>query len=196
MLLYIYVYHTKSLPYVLFFRHVERFWTLPYSFQSTSGVPQASNLGPLLFCININDLSQSLSRCKLFLYADDSKLYLVVENINYSLKLQRDIDEFLLWASVNNGLSMNSSKWFFMSFARRPFQLGTSYSIKNSHIEGVDFMRDLCVIFDVKMTFGNQIETVVNKCLRTLGFMKNMSHDFKSASKLVKLYKLTFCSSI
>ena len=58
------------------------------------------------------------------------------------------------------------------------------------------------MVFDGKMTFGNQIEIVVNKCLRTLGFIKNVSGDFRSASTLVKLYKsllvpiLTFCSPI
>ena len=63
-------------------------------------------------------------------------------------------------------------------------------------------MRDLGVVFDGKMTFGNQIEIVVDKCLRTLGFIKNVSRDFRSASTLVKLYKslllpiLTFCSPI
>ena len=49
-------------------------------------------------------------------------------------------------------------------------------------MEEVDSMRDLGVIFDAKMTFGNQIEIVVNKCLRTLGFIKNVSRDFNSAS--------------
>ena len=135
------------------------------------------------------------------IYADGTKLYLVVDNINDSLKLQRVIDKFLLWASIN-GLSVNSSKYFFVSFARSQSQLGTSYSIHNSQLEGVDSIRDLCVILEAKMTFGNQIETVVNKCLRTLGFIKNVSRDFKSVSTLVNLHKslllpiFTFCSPI
>ena len=42
-------------------------------------------------------------------------------------------------------------------------------------------MRDLGVIVDSKISFGNQVESVVNKCLRTLGFIKNVSRDFKCA---------------
>ena len=108
------------------------------------------------------------------IYVEDAKLYLVVENINDSLKIQQDLNKFSLWASIK-GLSVDSSKCFFVSFARSPSQLGTSYSINNSQLEGVDCMRGLGVVFDTKMNFGNHIETVVNKCLRTLRFMRNVT---------------------
>ena len=171
-----------------------------YPFQPTSGVPQGSNLGPLLFCIYINDLSLFLPNCELLLYADDAKLYLVIKDINDLLKLQQEIDNFLLWASVN-GLSVNSDKCFFMSFARGS-ESGSSYKLNGSDLEGVDSMRDLGVIVDSKMSFGKQVESVVNKCLRTLGFIKTVSRDFKCTSTLVKLYKslilsvLTYCPPI
>ena len=58
------------------------------------------------------------------------------------------------------------------------------------------------MIFDSAMSFENQIQNVVNKCLKTLGFIKNVSREFRSTSTLVKLYKslllpiLTYCSPI
>ena len=88
-----------------------------YPLQPTSGVPQGSNLGRLLFCIYINDLFLFFPNCKLLLYSDDAKLYLVLKDINDLLKLEQEIDTFLLWASVNR-LSVNSDKCCFMSFAR------------------------------------------------------------------------------
>ena len=39
----------------------------------SSGVPQGSILGPLLFLVYINDMSQAV-KCNLFLYADDACL--------------------------------------------------------------------------------------------------------------------------
>ena len=38
------------------------------------GVPQGSILGPLLFLLYVNDMSQAV-KCELFLYADDSCLF-------------------------------------------------------------------------------------------------------------------------
>ena len=47
------------------------------------GVPQGSTLGPLLFILYINDMSDSLSRLKVIHFPDDSTLHLaMVKNVN------------------------------------------------------------------------------------------------------------------
>ena len=70
----------------------------------TSGVPQGSILGPLLFTIFINTLPDSLSPAsKTALYADDSKVYRPITSPVDSMALQQDLNNLDVW-SVKNSL--------------------------------------------------------------------------------------------
>ena len=105
------------------------------------------------------------------------------------------------WASAN-GLTVNNSKCNFILLARGSLNLQTAYMIGKVSLGRVDYIRDLGVMIDSTMSFDAQISTVVKKCLKILGFMKNASSDFRRLSTLVHLYKslllpiLTYCSSI
>ena len=53
----------------------------------TSGIPQGSVLGPILFVIFINDMPDAIACC-MKLYADDAKVYNRVNNLAESRRLQ------------------------------------------------------------------------------------------------------------
>lgn len=71
-----------------------------YMYISTSGIPQGSNLGPLIFIIFINSLVDAVT-CLTELFADDAKYYSLVKSLNDCLFLQENLDSVAAWCRDN-----------------------------------------------------------------------------------------------
>ena len=64
----------------------------------TSGVPQGSVLGPILFIIYVNDLPEVV-QSKLWMFADDTKIYRTISSNEDSILLQNDLSSIMKWCS-------------------------------------------------------------------------------------------------
>ena len=62
-----------------------------------SGISQGSVLGPILFIIYVNDLPGVVESLTM-LFADDTKLYRPVNDIEDREKLQGDINSLMRWS--------------------------------------------------------------------------------------------------
>ena len=62
-----------------------------------SGVPQGIVLGPLLFSLYINDITEDIDS-ELKLFADDCVCYREIKDTEDTVKLQEDIDHLGCWA--------------------------------------------------------------------------------------------------
>ena len=75
-----------------------------------SGVPQGSVLGLILFWVYINDLEDGVTGT-ILKFADDTKLFRKVKEIEDKQNLQDDIDKLVKWASVKLGDTLGMLIW-------------------------------------------------------------------------------------
>lgn len=169
-------------------------------FKINSGVPQGSNLGPLLFLLFINDIAEIFNSNAL-LFADDLKLFSTVSSESDCIQLQDNLDFLLNWCQ-NNNLDLNINKCRVLSFSRRAKPIQFNYCINNVPLQRCVSFRDLGVTFDSQFSFNTHIENITSSSLKTLGFIIRSCHHFESLICLKLLYntlvrsKLEYCSSI
>lgn len=173
--------------------------TLSSEVMVTSGVPQGSHLGPVLFLLFINDVTSCFSSSHVLLYADDLKFYNRV-SVDHN-QLQDDLDRFVSWCSLNH-LKINVPKCKSISFHRCDNQIVRNYTINNQLLTSVDSFNDLGVVFQKDLSFNLHVESVAVRGFRMLGFIKRNSKHIMDTKAVCCLYyslvrsTLEYCSTI
>lgn len=171
----------------------------------SSGVPQGSVLGPVLFLMYINDLPNVICHSKYHIFADDLQIYKCLKMNDYNDHvnlINQDIKSIVEW-SEHNFLSLNVTKT-------------KAIIIKNTMLDVVDLhdilvgtdkicytnnVRNLGLYFDNSLAWSSHINYLskrINFMLRSL-FAITKTLDTKSRRKIFYAYLLPhflYCDSI
>ena len=174
-----------------------------YSDWSTvlSGVPSGSVLGPILFLIYIDDLSNCSPDLKsLYLFADDAKCFSVIKSSHDCMIFQNSLVDISNWSNLWQ-LNLSPDKCQVISFTHHQNSFVFNYSVNSIPLLRVNNVVDLGINFSQNLSFSPHIKDTCNKARRKASIILNC---FKSKNKVI-LYKafttfvrpiLEYCSNL
>lgn len=149
----------------------------------TSGVPQGSVLGPLLFLIYINDITDIISHpVQIRLFADDCVLFNEVKVQDDQILLNHNLHNVSEWC-VKWGMELNADKTVFMRITNKRNSHFFSYNLPTRHLSEVKEYKYLGVTLTNNLSWNKHIETVCSSSFRNLCFLR---HKLKLAPPNVK----------
>ena len=178
--------------------------SLSESHEASSGIPQGSVLGPLLFIIFINDLPRACTDNYLYLFADDAKLFKIIRSILDAEILNNDCKYMFEWCK-NWSMNVNVSKCKVLSLHPNRSSENYDYSFQGNNsdefLTHVEEYSDLGVLIDSKLSFKDHIHNMVNKANRNLGLIRRNFNNIDIDSFKVLYFTLVrsnleYCHSV
>ena len=155
----------------------------------TSGVPQGSVLGPLLFLVFINDLPDCVSS-EVRLFADDCLMYRPVRDQADAVALQEDLDHLQVWERTWQ-MSFNADKCEVLRVTnKRKNIIKTDYTIHGNTLRTVDQAKYLGVTIQSNLSWNPHVDNICAKANKTRGFLQRNLR--KSPLQLKNLAYKTF----
>ena len=149
----------------------------------SSGVPQGSVLGPILFIIYINDIDENIN-CKISKFADDTKIANKADSVTQRQLLQRDLDTLVEWSRTWL-MNFNFDKCHVLHIGNSNPRV--NYKMGNASLKSVQREKDLGVVISADLKHSNQCTEVVKIANKLVGFI-GRSFTFKTEEIILTLY--------
>ena len=157
-----------------------------------SGVPQGSVLGPLLFLIYINDLTENISS-QMKLFADDSSLFVKVNDVDTTQRiLENDLKTIASWAhqwkmKFNPDVTKAAIEVIFSWKKNKPVHPPLLFN--NIPVSRESHTKHLGLILDDRLTFKKHVEDKVKTANKGLGLLMYLK-KYANRHVLEKMYKM------
>ena len=158
------------------------------------GVPQGSILGPLLFILYINDISNVSHKVLPILYADDSNLFVKGNNIDEMISmLNAELSKIYEWLNVNR-LSLNIDKTQCILFKGKKKKINrtSNVNVSNRIITFVDHIKFLGVTIDSSLTWEHHSKCIRNKMSKGIGILTKAKKNLKRETLTTLYYSFVY----
>ena len=158
--------------------------TLSKTARINFGVPQGSILGPILFTIFVNDLTEIIQGCEVIQYADDTQFVhtgTTDELPDLIMRAETTLSHVKAYFN-RNGLMINPNKTQCLFVGTRPFirriPADTIINFDNALITPSKHIKNLGIYMDCHMTFDVHIQEMRKKVMGILFFLNRIKDKF------------------
>ena len=135
-----------------------------------SSVPLGTVLGPLMFLLYINDITDRVSST-LRLFADDSLLCHKIQSSHDSILLQKDLNLLSHWASIWQ-MEFNTTKCVVLRCSRSPTPFQHDYRLNDHVLDIKDEHPHLGIRLHKSLSWSSHISKISTKSSQTFNFLR------------------------
>ena len=157
--------------------------------------PQGSILGPKLFSLYVNDFPEFINTGELYMFADDTTIFIVGDNIDTIIKaMQVILDQVLIWCSANR-LTTHETKSEALLLSKQRF-IGPLLPLKYGEkiIEYKSSSKCLGIIIDSNLSWQEHIKSLLKSFNKKIAVLRRIK--FLPSSILQTIYFRTVLPSV